>query len=271
MKEHYILYHANCYDGFGAAWAAWKVLRDAAEYIPVTHGEPPPKVLRNSGATCTIVDFAYPRDVLLDLRDNWGLAELTVIDHHKTAQEDLVGLDVAIFDMNKSGAMMAWEYWHPHDEPPMLVRYVEDRDLWRFELVDSREVSAALRMFPMDFETWEDLEENWTTLMTIGSNILAFTESQVEMMCKQARISLIGGHEVPVVNATAFWSEIGEYLLGKYPEYPFAASWHMTKDGQFKWSLRSRRDFDVSDVARQFGGGGHPQAAGFLSDELIGM
>lgn len=269
MTQHYILYHGNCYDGFGAAWAAWQALGNSAEYVPVTHGEPPPEQMRGSGATCTIVDFAYPREVLLDLRDNWGLAELTVIDHHKTAQEDLAGLDFAIFDMNKSGAMLAWEYWHPHDDPPLLIRYVQDRDLWKFELPQSREVAAAMRAHPMSFYAWSGMAEAITELASEGAVILRFTESQVEMMCKQARITFIGNYKVPVVNATAFWSEIGEHLLLEYPEYPFAASWHQTKDGLFKWSLRSRPDFDVSAVARQFGGGGHPQAAGFLSDEMM--
>ena len=44
MKNNIVLYHAGCPDGFGAAWACWKKFGDNAEYMPVSHGSPPPNV-----------------------------------------------------------------------------------------------------------------------------------------------------------------------------------------------------------------------------------
>jgi len=254
-----VIYHGNCHDGFGAAWAAWRALGDRATYIPAQYGQPMPEI--PDGAVVAMVDISYPRDQLEELAKR--CAELTVLDHHATAREDLEGVPFAIFDMNKSGARLAWEFWHPHEPLPKLLAYVEDRDLWRWELWGSRAVSAALSSYPMLFHVWDYLKDNIDLLISEGESILRFTDVQVEMMCQQVRFLELGGYTVPVVNASAFWSEVGEYLLEKYPDAPFAACYYDRGDGVRHWSLRSRPDFDVSQVARQYGGGGHRQAAGF--------
>ncbi|MCA9793076.1 MAG: phosphohydrolase, partial [Candidatus Eremiobacteraeota bacterium] len=149
----HVLYHAQCPDGFGAALAAWRVLGDTAVYLPVAHGEAPPDL--PAEARVAIVDFSYTRDVILGMRER--LADMVILDHHKTAEEELAGLDFATFDMHKSGARMAWEYWHPDEPVPELVAYIEDKDLWRWELPQSKEVSIALHAYPMDFNVWSQL------------------------------------------------------------------------------------------------------------------
>lgn len=267
MPETYVLYHAPCHDGFGAAWAVWNALGDAATYLPVSYGQPMPDI--PDGAHVAIVDFSYPRAELEALAVRAG--SLIVLDHHATAQEDLVDLPFAIFDLDKSGARLAWEHWHPHEPLPELLAYVEDRDLWRFSLPNSRAVAAAMRMHPFTFQEWDRLNaEGMHRLVVAGDAILDFIETQVTMICRQVRLRDLGGHTVPVVNATAFWSEIGEHLLSNYPYAPFAASYYDRADGQRQWSLRSRPGFDVSAVARQFGGGGHRQAAGFVTPAPCG-
>jgi len=256
LKTH-ILYHGTCADGFGGAWAAWKRLGDTAEYIPVQYGQPRPEV--PEGAPLYLVDFSYSREIILALRDRHPA--LTILDHHKTAQEALAGHDFAIFDMEKSGAMLAWKHFHPGQAPPPLILYVQDRDLWRFELPSSREVSAGLWSLPMTFEAWD--AASVPNLAQDGSAILRYMGQQTAMICSQAREQSLGGHTVPVVNATSLWSEVGEELIRRFPDAPFAASYFETARGLRKWSLRSRGSFDVSAVAKQFGGGGHRNAAGF--------
>ena len=49
-----VIYHADCSDGFGAAWAAWKRLGNRAEYHACKHGQPPPDV---KGKTVAIQGF----------------------------------------------------------------------------------------------------------------------------------------------------------------------------------------------------------------------
>jgi len=251
-----VLYHGNCPDGFGGAWAAWRALGDAAVYCPVSHGDPHPALPPD--ADVVMVDFAYGRDETLAMKA--AVASLKILDHHKSAQEVLGDLPFAHFDMDRSGAMLAWNYWHPDQEPPPLIRYVQDRDLWRFELPNSRDVSAALASYPMEFGVWSNL--NVDDLAHEGAAISRFRRQTVETIVGFARMGEIGGHKVPIVNATAHWSDVGEAMLERFPDAPFVGSYYDDADGGRRWSLRSR-GFDVSEVAKRLGGGGHRQAAGF--------
>lgn len=265
MSDTYVLYHGNCYDGFGAAYAAWRVFGDDATYIPVVYGQPfPPEV--PVGATVYILDFSYPRDELIE-HHGWS-KKLVVLDHHATARDALASLSFATFDMERSGAHLAWAHFHPRRPLPWLLRYVEDRDLWRHALPNSREITSALRMYPMTFDVWDRVVRQAQAyrprLIREGRTALTLTTMTVQMMCDKARIGRVGGYAVPVVNATCHWSEVGEELLSRYPEAPFAGSYHDSVDGRRTWSLRSRPGFNVSEVARHLGGGGHPQAAGFV-------
>lgn len=255
----YIFYHASCYDGFGAAWAAWKKCGDDAKYVAVQYGKPMPEL--PDGADVFIVDFSYPRQELLALKARMN--SLVVLDHHKTAQQDLAGLDFAIFDMNKSGAVLAWEYFHPGQPVPKLLEYVQDRDLWQWKLAQSREVSAALQSYRMDFELWEGMMSQTLTLADEGEAILRWQQQKIEAAISHAVWMKIGGYRVPVVNATQLMSEICHRLCEAYPDAAFAAYYFDDKDGNRQWGLRSVGEFDVSAIAKRYGGGGHRNAAGF--------
>jgi oligoribonuclease NrnB/cAMP/cGMP phosphodiesterase (DHH superfamily) len=259
-----IIYHADCIDGFTAAWCAWREYGDAAEYIPARYGEPPPDV---KGHEVLIVDFSYPRDTLIKL---WESSErLRVLDHHKTAEADLAGLDFCTFDMNRSGAGLTCDvlgFGRSH-----LVNYVEDRDLWRWALSRSKEVSAWLATWDFDFRGWSlldiDLATKFDACVSEGEALLRGLEKHVKGQVKNAgTIELLGRHEIPIINCTYAISEV----VGKLAEGAlFAAGWFQRQDGKFVYSLRSRGDFDVSEVAKHFGGGGHKNAAGFTVEKLV--
>lgn len=263
-----VLYHADCYDGFGAAWAAWKALGDAARYEPVRYGDSAPALHNCDQGTLYVLDFSFPLETFVALAKEF---KVVVLDHHKTAHDDLVSLTArpglrglhVRFDMEKSGARLAWEHFHPGIAPPRLIDYVEDRDLWRFALPMSREVSATLRSYPMDFRVWDAL--NTDVLAAEGVAILRFQDRMVAQMADNARLTILGGHVVPAVNATLFFSEVGDLLCRRHPDVPFAAYWFDRGDGRRQWGLRSRHGFDVSAVAKRYGGGGHPGAAGFTT------
>jgi hypothetical protein len=270
-SPRFVLYHGNCPDGFGAAWAAWRALGDGATYTAVLYGQPLPELPID--AKVSIVDFSYPRDVLLELLKR--CSSLEVFDHHKSAEAELKGLDFCLFDMTKSGAVLAWEWWHRHEETPCLLKYVQDRDLWRFALPDSRAVTAWLWSYPRRFELWtrlaEELENDFENVSREGQALLRFQMQQVEVMCKQALVSDVGGYRVPVANATVFFSDVGERLCELYPDAPFAAYYLDRADGIRQWGLRSRGDFDVSEIAKKYGGGGHLAAAGFTTSLKEGL
>ncbi len=251
-----VWYHANCADGFAAAWVAWQKLGDQSRYIPVRHGDPPPAVQPEDHLA--IVDFSYSRALLEDLRTK--VQELVVLDHHSSAAVELEGLPYAHFDLQKSGARMAWEYWHPEAAVPRIVEYVEDRDLWRWALPQSKEVSLALSLVPFDFELWNQLDVE--ELKIKGGALCDYQENLVDRAVTRAHWTELEGYRIPVVNSCLFQSEIGDRLCQEYTEAPFAGVYY-DKESSQAWSLRSVGDFDVSKVASAFGGGGHRNAAGF--------
>lgn len=270
-----ILYHGNCYDGFGAAWAAWKKFGDQAEYRPAFYGMEPPDDW--CGRDCYVLDFSFPAEIIrsrqLDQSYLLGVTDFRVIDHHKTAQADLADLGCCIFDMNKSGAVLAWEFFHPELSVPKLLLYIQDRDLWKFELPYSRAVAQWMRSWPFDFYRWTVISEemivrdSFLRIVDEGSAMLRFQDRMVSEMCDNAMFMDVGGYTVPVANATVFFSEVGEELCKRYPDAPFAAYYVDRKDGKRQWGLRSRGGFDVSEVAKRYGGGGHPAAAGFVTEK----
>lgn len=261
-----ILYHANCQDGFAAAYCAWTILGWDAEYIPVQYQEPPPLI--EDGDLIYIVDFSYPREMLLDMRVI--ASEIVVLDHHKTAQENLLGLNFAFFDMKKSGAMLAWEHWHPHEYIPALIRYVQDRDLWKHELLYTHEIYVALREYPQDFLVWHELTRLEDSIFIEklygeGVPILAVHNKEIQEKATQFHWETIAGYRVPVVEAYRYYSDIANLLCKQHPDAPFAACTRI-QNGKKKYDLRSLGNFDVSAVAKTMGGGGHKNASGYTKE-----
>lgn len=247
-----ILYHAECADGFGAAWAIWRRYPDA-EYRPVKHGEAPPTNL--AGHHIVMVDFSYNRSTLEAMAKD--AASLVVLDHHITAEQALADLPYAYFDLNKSGAVLGWEW--AHDEPaPWLLRYIQDKDLWHWALPNSREISAALASHPFDFELWTRFEQR--ELEREGRAILRYENELVTKLASHATLVEFEGATVPSVQSSVLTSQIGERLSA---EHPFCVIWH-DRNGRRYFSMRSREEgTDVGAIAASFGGGGHTHAAGF--------
>jgi oligoribonuclease NrnB/cAMP/cGMP phosphodiesterase (DHH superfamily) len=247
-----VLYHAECSDGFGAAWAIWKKF-PSARFIPVKHGNPPPSDLRNH--RIVIVDFSYARPILETMADE--SKELLILDHHITAENALAGLPYAYFDQTKSGAVLGWEWAHG-TAAPWLLRYIQDKDLWTWALPHSREINAALASYAFDFNLWDRFSQ--ATLEQEGRAILRYEHELVGKLSAQAVMVEFQGEIVPSVQSSVLTSQIGERLS---PHHPFCLIWH-DRDGRRYFSMRSRSDgTDVGAIAASFGGGGHTHAAGF--------
>jgi hypothetical protein len=260
-KKTAVLYHSDN-DGFGAAYAAWTVYKDNAHYIPVQYGQPVPDI--PDGVTeLFIVDFSYDRETCDALSEKY---QLVILDHHKTAEAALEGLPYAFFDLTKSGAVMAWEFFRPDELIPDILRYVQDYDLWKFELPSSKEINLAISALPWEFEAWDCA--SIPDLRMGGGFIKCFRDGQIRASLKSVRmmelVCDVGTFEVPVVNATANVSELGHELCRMYPDKPFSLSYCDRGDCR-TWSLRSVGDFDVSAIAKSLGGGGHKNAAGFTT------
>jgi uncharacterized protein len=251
-EPNIVLYHADCADGFGAAWALWKRYPQA-EYIAVKHGQPPPSGLE--GQHVVMADFSYGREEIEQIHN--VAASFQILDHHVTAQAALAGLSYAYFDMKKSGAVLAWEW--AHGQPvPWLLQYIQDKDLWEWRLPKSREISAALGAYPFDFEVWDGLDQR--VLEIEGRAILQLEEKFIDTIAEEAVLVSFQGETVPAVYSPIMTSQIGERLC---EGFPFGIIWHQ-QGGRRYFSLRSRSGTtDVSKIAAKFGGGGHVNAAGF--------
>jgi oligoribonuclease NrnB/cAMP/cGMP phosphodiesterase (DHH superfamily) len=247
-----ILYHAECADGFGAAWAIWKQFPNA-RFIPVKHGNSPPPEL--AAQRVVIVDFSYDRSTLERLASE--TQALLVLDHHITAEKALADLPYAHFDMKKCGAVLAWEW--VHDRPaPWLLEYIQDKDLWTWTLPSSREINAAIASHPFEFDLWNGFKQK--ELEQEGRAILRYEQELVNKVAAQAVLVEFQGTVIPSVQSAVLTSQIGERLSA---EYPFCVIWH-DRDGRRYYSMRSREDgSDVGAIAASFGGGGHTHAAGF--------
>lgn len=275
MSKQLVIYHGGCYDGITAAWVCKQAMPDA-EFIPATYGQ---GIVDIAGVDeLYLVDFSYPRDVLVEMKS--FVKKMVVLDHHKTAQANCEGLDFCTFDMEKSGAGLAWDYFYPNEPRPNLVNYVEDRDLWRFALPYSEEVHAFISSFPMTFDAWDELNQSLQEKVDLASKayqegraIRRYDDMKVVEMCREVQWHTIEGYEIPVVNCPIqFGSKVGHVLLGLYPDAAFSAYYNDAGDGSQRWGLRGRNsdDFDVSEVAKVFGGGGHKKASGFVKPGTSG-
>lgn len=259
------IYHGNCADGFTAAWVVRRYYRDQADFHPGVYNDPPPPV---DGRHVVLVDFSYPRDVLIEMSKTARL--ITILDHHKSAMIDLQGLqDVLhcplqmVFDMGRSGARITWDWFFPSEAAPTLLLHIEDRDLWRFALPQTREIQATVFSYPYDFAVWDMLmAADLSALAAEGAAIERKHHKDVaELTRVVTRLMCIGGYTVPVANLPYTLVSDAAHLLAK--DAPFAACYWDTPAGRV-FGLRSTAGgVDVSEVAKLYGGGGHAHAAGF--------
>jgi hypothetical protein len=168
-----------------------------------------------------------------------------------------------VFDMNKSGAGLTWDFFFRDEQRPALIDHVEDRDLWRFALPGTREIQAAVFSYPYYFDIWDNLMR-WpiNDLRTEGRAIERKHHKDIaELLGVVTRRMNIGGHNVPVANLPYTLTSDAGHKLAEHE--PFAGCYWDTPDGRV-FSLRSRDDgMDVSEIAKQYGGGGHRNASGF--------
>jgi len=294
-----VIYHANCADGFGAAFAAWLKLGDEAEYVACQYGDKNnlPKVI---GRNVYILDFSFPREsmdvVFSDAK------HVVWLDHHKTAFEMWLGAftkgaqynDATIphyicLDDNKSGAMLTWEWFHPGTEVPMLIKHIDDYDRWQFKIDGTKAFNKALWSYsPWSFEQWKELNRQLEAYADHGGDFPHFifkegaailrahdqnVQSVVKGSTRKCGINWVPTEETGMYDPNFaaghaancpphLTSDVGHALATQ--SGTFGLCWHLGREGTMaKCSLRSNGEYDVSAIAKAFGGGGHKNAAGF--------
>ena len=266
-----VIYHGRkCPDGFAAALAAWLFYGGQAEFLPLDHGDitSVEQLPALAGRAVYILDFSFPSGILRGIDEQ--AAKLVMLDHHKSAAEKLTGFTcrcgVIHFDMNKSGARLAWEFFQPGAALPDLVRFVEDRDIWAWQYPESAGFLAALDMEPLDFARWAEIAAfsrlQTADFMARGQAMDAKFSKLATDIAEGAQAVTFNGERGLMVNAPGvFHSLIGNQLSEK--SATFALMWSVGKDRTVKVGLRSQRSYDCIPLAASMGGGGHAQACGF--------
>lgn len=273
-----VIYHGNCADGFSAAWCFYNKDPEGYDFHAGVYGKPPPDV---TGRTVYLVDFSYKVDIIAEMLK---VAEYVfLIDHHETAINDTDGFNHVDFfkytDLNRSGAMLAWDFLHnpggqrPGDygyqSPPLLLDHIQDRDLWKFKLPGTREISAAVFSYEYTFENWDKLMHGDATellkLTAAGAAIERKHHKDIaELLHLTARTMEIGGFSVPAASMPYTMASDAGHKMAVGHE--FSACYYDTWEHRV-FSLRSDPNTEgwqnVAKIAEQYGGGGHQHAAGF--------
>lgn len=264
-----VVYHGNCPDGFGAALAAYLVFGDAADYVQGTYspGEGLPQA---DGRDLFILDYAYPRAEMEQLAAQ--AASLTLLDHHVTSAKNLSGWTPVCCGkvhlvMDKSGAVLAWEHFHPGVPVPQLLAHIQDRDLWTWRMPKSAAFLAWLDRQPRTFQHWARFlrmtDAEYAQAVREGQILLDAFKTDCEQLARtSAPICLAGVPGRQVSAGRDFVSHVGHLLAEQ--SGTFGLVW-FEENGLACCSLRAVKDsdFDVEQLARQFGGGGHKTASGF--------
>jgi len=271
MKRN-LIFHAGCPDGFGAAWAARRAWGDDARYIPRSHDDDfDPEQFEDELVVFADISIANP--MLRRLGE--VAAELLVLDHHLTARDHFASdpsLENALtanghrvhFDLEQSGAMLAWNHFHPDEPAPDLLRYVQDQDLWNWELPESEEINAAIGSYPRRHSDWDKLAARPIgSLAEEGRPIVRANRIEVARAMAHAHPVAIGDLRIEAVNARHPRAEIGHELATRAK---FGKPWgivYRVVGSRVDCSIYSLGDCDASAIATRFGGGGHRNASGF--------
>ncbi len=267
MKKIVVLYHNQCWDGFGGAWVAWKKFKNLADYIGVEHGAPVPKGLKNK--EIYLIDFCYSKKEMIELRDN--NLRVVVLDHHITKKAETEMMEEHLFSNIHSGSYLAWKYFFPSKKVPNLILYIQDNDLWKFKIKGSKEIMLSINLFPYSFDVWDKICNRLKSVkgkkeyFIQGKAISSYVQMLSKEISDSANKVILSGIKAWAVNAPRFIrSELGNLLATKTKGIDVGIVWYMENNGDIQVSLRSNGKVDVGLLAEKFDGGGHERASGFI-------
>jgi len=265
-------YHAGCPDGFGAAYSAWRAWGSRGRLVARGHDDPF-DALAHEGDLVVFADISLPNAQLRDLAE--VADEVVVLDHHWSARQQfesdpqlpifLAGRGHrVVFDLEHSGAVLAWRYFHPDEPEPDLLRYVEDQDLWAWKRPDSLAVNVAIGSYARELEVWDELVRRpWQELAREGEPILRAMRTDVERALRFAHPLRVGRVQMEAVNSLHHRSHIGHALAERAAFGARVGAVYRLVGARVDVSLYSIGDFEVASLASRYGGGGHRNAAGF--------
>lgn len=273
MPRPLCIYHKNCLDGSGAA-AVVEKFAPTAEFLPMQYSHPPPTV---EGREVYLVDFGFPLEHMRALKAQ--ATRLTWIDHHSSAEPVYRALGWGHFDTDECGASLTWKTLFPGKAMPPILGYIRDKDLWKWELPDSRAIAAGLSELFSNSRYKGLLEADLTAMAERGRPLLEARRLRLVEAVKSGVVVKdplgVSGLTALVLNTPKDQNELGEFVCQPVEEgglgYDLAIIFYRKQEGPWVHSLRARSGstVDCGAIAARFGGGGHPGSACFLSLEPI--
>lgn len=270
-------FHADCFDGMGAAWVVSKFCPEA-EMIPAQYKVDAPDWDKIRGAHVIVVDFSFDAETMERLLHESG--KLTFLDHHEDSLDAFNRVELAAarlyphgrfygqHDQSRSGALIAWDWFHPADFAPRFIQYISDRDLWNFELPSTREFMEGMATIGLNLTDWKnaDLENEAVVEALIRKGTPAvermYSEIKRVITTTQREIDL-GDGPVPLINVSRALGSEALATLAK--DHAYAVGYFDNATHRV-FSIRAdkRKGRAINGVARRHGGGGHRFAAGFM-------
>lgn len=258
-----VIYHGRCPDGFGGAWAAWKKFGAKAAYISARDRNGPPSWVK--GKNVYVIDYTYDAPVIERMmREN---VRVTALDHHVSQEAATKLTEDFRYDKEHSGAVIAWKYFHPGKALPALLRYVEDRDIWKWRVPHAREMLMLIDLAPMEFPAWSRLakELDDPKMRALhrkkGALLEMHYRSLWEKLLPNAELVKFAGKKIYALNCPYYFADDLGHALAKKTG-TFSLLWNES-GGRIRCSLRSAGTVDVAKIAKKHGGGGHKESSGF--------
>jgi len=288
-----VAYHADCTDGFTSCWVTVRALQKIGYktatlgmyYTPAGTEKLVAALKKYKFAKLIVVDFSLDINTLARLEHHFPHTKTTIIDHHKTAFEryspemevlkystlgtKIHGATIEL-DNNESGASLCWKYFNMDIPQPKLIKYVRDYDLWRFdEGLATKYANKYIALQKKTLDNWDmlaykfDDPANLGLIMDAGEQLQREHNKEVEKITMLYRSCLIESWEGVCVKCPyEYVSDVGHLLANVLHTYGLMYQVDEKKK-EVKFSLRSSGEYDVTLIAKKFGGGGHKNAAGF--------
>jgi len=276
---NYVIYHAPCHDGTGSAFVVWLYMKKYFPnrnivYYPAKYGKQPTNI---DGKNVLILDFSYRNNILKNMIIKTN--KILVIDHHKSAEKDLSDIDnkYKIFNMDHSATILTWKFFFKNKEAPLLLQYIEDRDIWKKELTYTDEFASWFYTKPLEFNIFNKYLDNNKLLNKIeqkGTQYNKLNKYYIKKAIKYISLKFMKINNkyylIAYINSTILKSDIGNYIFTKYPLIDFSATYSINDlNNNTSFSLRSTNNHsDVSKIAFELNGGGHRNAAGIQINNI---
>lgn len=271
-KKIIVFYHDDL-DGFTGAWAAWKKLKDKANYILINYDEDVGnEMLQLKGKEIYFIDCSFKIQEMLNLASK---NKVILIDHHFSSKKKANLLPGSVFDDKHSAAFLSWKYFQDGKKAPLIVRYVEDYDIWKFKMPHSKELTTVLNLRSFNFKVWDETAKMFQNknkrkeLIKKGQTIIDYQKSLIGELSNKGQEVVFEEYDAIAVNSPILLSEIGNHIYTKTGKIGIVWSYKGKKAPKIHVSLRGNGKINLSKLAEKFGGGGHKAAAGFAIEGKI--